>query len=119
MLAGCSAPPSPVPPSFPPPMATTVPAPAAGTTAAPECVIVDGRADVRCTPGAVNPAVTQASIAATVCLAGWSAAIRPPTSYTTPLKQRLMVRYGVTAPLSAVELDHLIALSAGGSPTDP
>ncbi len=105
-------------PSFPPSVATTVPAPVAGT-AAPECVIVDGRADARCTPGAVNLAVTQASIAATVCLAGWSATVRPPTSYTTPLKQRLMVRYGVTAPLPAVELDHLIALSSGGSPTDP
>ena len=38
------------------------------------------------TPGATNPAVTQATIHQTICVSGWTAKIRPPSSYTTALK---------------------------------
>ncbi len=34
-------------------------------------------ADERCTPGSLNPDVTQASIGATICRGGWSATVRP------------------------------------------
>ena len=38
------------------------------------------------TPGATNPAVTQANIQQTICKANYTATIRPPASYTTKLK---------------------------------
>jgi hypothetical protein len=33
------------------------------------------------TPGATNPKVTQANIKRTICKAGWTKTIRPPSSY--------------------------------------
>lgn len=83
------------------------------------CTVQDGRADVKCTPGMVNPNVTQANIRQTICVPGWSSTIRPPASYTTALKRKQMPMYGESGPLSSVEEDHLIPLSSGGSPTDP
>ncbi|MGH9093809.1 MAG: hypothetical protein ACRDXE_01475 [Acidimicrobiales bacterium] len=83
------------------------------------CRVVDGRADARCTPGVINPQVTQADIASTVCRSGWTATVRPSTSYTGPLKLRQMAMYGEPGPASLYEEDHLVPLSAGGSPTDP
>jgi Protein of unknown function (DUF2510) len=38
------------------------------------------------TPGAVNPSVSQANIGRTICVSGWTATIRPDSSYTTELK---------------------------------
>jgi len=38
------------------------------------------------TPGAINPAVTQANIAFTICTSGYTKTIRPTSSYTTDLK---------------------------------
>ena len=40
------------------------------------------------TPGVVNPDVTQATIAATICRRGWTRTIRPPVSYTNELKRK-------------------------------
>jgi hypothetical protein len=71
------------------------------------------------TPGVVNPAVTQATIAATICRRGWTATVRPPTSYTSALKLEQMRAYGETGPPSAYQEDHLISLELGGDPTDP
>ncbi len=34
------------------------------------------RPDRRCTPGAVNPAVTQSTIDSTICRSGWTATVR-------------------------------------------
>lgn len=90
-----------------------MPAPAA------TCHAVDGRADRHCTPGALNPAVTQATIHATICVKGWTATIRPPASYTTELKHRQMAEYGVTGPLNDYHEDHMIPLEIGGAPQDP
>ena len=83
------------------------------------CRVLDGKADRRCTPGALNPAVTQATIAQTICKPGWADTVRPPSSYTTALKRRQMLDYGETGLLSSYEEDHLVALAAGGAPTDP
>jgi hypothetical protein len=56
----------------------------------------------------------------TICVAGYSAKVRPPTSYTTPLKRQLMDAYGYGGlPLANYELDHLISLELGGAPRDP
>ena len=72
--------------------------------------------DPVCTPGATDPAVTQSNLSTTICLGGFTRRVRPPTSYTTPLKRDLMGRYGLTGPLSSYELDHLVPLEIGGAP---
>jgi hypothetical protein len=46
------------------------------------------------TPGASNPAVTQATIHSTICVSGWTTKVRPPTSCMTPLKRTQLVTYG-------------------------
>lgn len=75
--------------------------------------------DGACTPGATDPAVTQATIGTTICARGYTRSVRPPVSYTDPLKRELMLSYGATDPASAYELDHLIPLELGGAPRDP
>jgi len=57
--------------------------------------------------GALNPAVTQATVKTTVCRSGWTATIRPPASYTNTLKRRQLPK---GADLKAYEEDHLIPL---------
>jgi hypothetical protein len=72
------------------------------------------------TPGAVDPAVTQSNIGSTICRPGYTATVRPPLSYTTPLKrQQLQSGYAVSGDLRTgdYEEDHLISLELGGSPT--
>ena len=71
------------------------------------------------TPGVLNPAVTQATIRATICTRGWTRTVRPPVSYTNALKVRQLVQYGLRGPPSAFQEDHLISLELGGHPTDP
>jgi hypothetical protein len=71
------------------------------------------------TPGVLNPDVTQANIRSTICRHGWTETIRPPTSYTNPLKAKQMRQYGETGSLSDYQEDHLISLELGGNPTDP
>jgi hypothetical protein len=71
------------------------------------------------TPGVVNPDVTQANVAATICKHGWTRTIRPPTDYTNALKVKQMREYGVGGLLSEYQEDHLISLELGGHPTDP
>jgi hypothetical protein len=68
-------------------------------------------------PGAFNPQVDQASIGTTICVAGWTATVRPPTSYTQPLKRTMLSRAGVE-PGDAMkyELDHFVPLALGGHP---
>jgi hypothetical protein len=71
------------------------------------------------TPGVLNPDVTQANIRSTICRHGWTATIRPPSSYTDELKRKQMRQYGEVGSLSDYQEDHLISLELGGSPTDP
>ena len=71
------------------------------------------------TPGVLNPDVTQATIATTICVQGWTRTVRPPTEYTNALKLRQMRAYGETGSPSAYQEDHLISLELGGHPTDP
>src|SRR5215218_5312211 len=54
------------------------------------------RASWTLTPGVANPAVTERTLADTICKSGWTRTIRPPSEYTGELK-----------------LEH------GGHPTDP
>ena len=76
-------------------------------------------ADAALTPGALNPAVTQATIGSTICVAGWTRTIRPPADYTGALKLKQMRDYDAHGPPSALQEDHLISLELGGAPTDP
>jgi hypothetical protein len=71
------------------------------------------------TPGVLNPDVTQATIAATICTRGWTATVRPPVEYTNALKLEQMPAYGETGPPSGYQEDHLISLELGGDPRDP
>ena len=73
--------------------------------------------DAACTPGATDPAVTQANVSSTICFTGYTTRVRPPVTYTDPLKRQLMSRYGSSGSAAAYELDHLVPLEVGGSPT--
>jgi len=71
--------------------------------------------DRRCTPGLRNPAVTPATIRATICSGGWTSRVRPPESITESEKRASMVAYGNRGRLSSYEYDHLIPLELGGA----
>jgi hypothetical protein len=77
------------------------------------------RPDKRCTPGAVNPVVTQASIYETICRSGWTSTVRPRVSITEPEKFASMAAYGLYGPASSYEYDHLVPLELGGAVNDP
>ena len=96
---------------------------AVAATALPRCsggglrhAIVRPRWDL--TPGVLNPAVTQATIAATICRRGWTRTVRPPTTYTNELKRRGLEQYGLRGPPSRFQEDHMLSLELGGAPTD-
>jgi len=76
--------------------------------------------DRSCTPGSYNPDVTQSTIRSTICVSGWTTTVRPPTSYTNPLKAQGIVDYGYSdTSMSDYEEDHLVPLELGGAPRDP
>jgi len=77
------------------------------------------RPDARCTPGALNPAVTQRTIGSTICSSGWTSTVRPPERVTEPEKFASMAAYGVRGPASSYEYDHLVPLELGGALNDP
>jgi hypothetical protein len=74
--------------------------------------------DSTCTPGAVNPNVTQDNITQTICVKGFTKTIRPTQSYTNRLKAQQMNDYGFTDTIRSHEEDHLISLELGGAPED-
>jgi hypothetical protein len=93
---------------------------AASASTAATCTIVSGKADSSCTPGRFNPDVTQSTIGSTICVSGWTATVRPPSSYTTNLKNQQKIDYGeASIPNSELEEDHLVPLELGGAPRDP
>ena len=77
--------------------------------------------DPHCTPGATNPAVTQANIDSTICKAGWSESQRPPESVTEEQKRLSLAAYGYYdgRSLHTYEFDHLIPLELGGASDSP
>jgi hypothetical protein len=75
--------------------------------------------DARCTPGALNPAVTQSTIGATICRRGWTRTVRPTVSVTEPEKLASMRSYGDRGSPSRYEYDHLVPLELGGAVNDP
>jgi len=79
------------------------------------CVERDGLPDPRCTPGAIRSGVPLA----TICASGYSRSVRPPESFTEPLKLRQMLAYDLPGSPRDYEEDHLVPLSIGGAPRDP
>ena len=74
--------------------------------------------DARCTPGAIDPAVTQADLGTTICRAGYTKTVRPPESITEPEKRASLLAYGDHRPLHDYEYDHLVSLELGGARND-
>lgn len=73
--------------------------------------------DPGCQPGALNPDVTQDTIDSTICVSGWTATVRPSSSYTTALKKKQIVEYGYSdTNTSDYEEDHFVPLELGGAP---
>ncbi len=69
--------------------------------------------DPRCTPGSIDPAVTQADIGSTICRYGYTRTVRPPESQTERFKYD--VAYPAYGASGRTELDHLVPLELGGS----
>ena len=79
-----------------------------------------GLPDPRRTPGAVNPNVGPDTLSTTICMAGWTATVRPPSAYTSALKLAQILEYGYADRNPAhYEEDHLVPLELGGAPRDP
>ncbi|MEU2869435.1 hypothetical protein ABZ769_09535 [Streptomyces olivoreticuli] len=75
--------------------------------------------DSKCTPGATNPKVTQATLKTTICSSGYTKGIRPPVNITGREKTANAASYGYKGSLRDYEYDHLISLQLGGDPNDP
>ena len=98
--------------------ATLPPGPGAPVSQAPP--VVTEATCVQTSHGciAINPAVTQQTIRETICTAGYTASVRPPVSYTLAIKVRLLLEAGIDpSHAGEFELDHVIPLALGGSPT--
>lgn len=100
---------------------------ALGVDSGPGYVAPDGRTtaqlitahvlpDPAITPGVLNPDVTPATLKRTICVHGWTATVRPPTSFTDKLRNADTP--GGHKPLDG-ELDHLVSIEDGGAPADP
>lgn len=118
LLAACTSGPAVAasPPRSAPPQ-STAPTPSATSSS---CHSTNGLPDPACTPGVLNPDVTSATIATTICVSGWTATVRPAATYTNALKVDQMKAYGyANAAPGDFEEDHFIPLELGGAPRDP
>lgn len=113
LAAGCSNIPAGVGPSSPtePSPVVVTPAPASSRTRPPSPPEVSPQRI-----GRLNPAVTQDTLATTVCISGWTTTVRPPLSYTNALKIKQLP---AGSDPSKYEEDHLMPLGLGGAPRDP
>jgi hypothetical protein len=70
--------------------------------------------DPSCTPGAIDPAVTQANIGSTICRSGYTTTVRPPESQTEKFKWDVAEPAYGQHDVSG-ELDHEVPLELGGA----
>jgi hypothetical protein len=70
--------------------------------------------DRSCTPGAIDPAVTQANISSTICRSGYTTKVRPAESQTEKFKWDVAEPAYGQHDVSG-ELDHEIPLELGGA----
>lgn len=75
-------------------------------------------AELRVVPHeALNPDVRQETIHQTICVPGYTASMRPSTTYTNGVKAKLLRETGrPPAAASDFELDHRVPLALGGHP---
>jgi hypothetical protein len=67
----------------------------------------------------LNPAVTQATIQSTICMTGWTRAVRTPFAIIDRIKSEKLRAVGfIDADRSRFQLDYIIPLSLGGAPDD-
>lgn len=71
--------------------------------------------DPACTPGAIDPAVTQANIHSTICRSGYTKTVRPPESQTEHAKFKVDYPAYHVQHSAKSELDHLVSLELGGA----
>jgi hypothetical protein len=107
------------------PTTTAAPEPTTAVPATTTSVVTAASAgtmvqpDPSLSPGVADTRVTQANIATTICVSGYSTTVRPSTSVTDKIKTASMAAYGRSGPAGDYELDHLISLELGGAPADP
>lgn len=70
--------------------------------------------DPTCTPGAVDPGVTQSNLPQTICRNGYSSSVRAPATETDKAKKVSLTQYGEQS-TKTTEYDHLISLELGGT----
>ena len=121
-IAGCAHAPT-APESQPAPITPPVAAVPAPTAAAPPFrTTAENPKDGPCIQGthgciALNPDVDEDTIDKTICLSGYTKTVRPATSYTKGVKQKLMREAGIDAArIGDYELDHIVPLTLGGHP---
>lgn len=71
--------------------------------------------DPRCTPGAVDPAVTQGNLRSTICHPGYTKTVRPSASQTDRFKFEVAYPAYGDPHAEKTELDHLVSLELGGA----
>jgi hypothetical protein len=71
--------------------------------------------DPTCTPGSVDPNVTQGNIRLTICRPGYTKTVRPPASQTERFKYDVVYPAYGDPDSKKTELDHLVSLELGGS----
>ncbi|MDQ6752917.1 MAG: hypothetical protein M3017_05790 [Actinomycetota bacterium] len=72
--------------------------------------------DPACTPGAIDPAVTQDNLASTICKSGYTTTVRAPVADTDKVKVLSLRQYGQT-PAFTTEFDHELSRSSSAAPT--
>ena len=68
--------------------------------------------------GELNPLVNQGNISRTICYPRWTTRVRPPARYTSWLKTRQLLGFGILGFDSLYEEDHRVPLELGGAPRD-
>ncbi len=71
--------------------------------------------DPACTPGAIDPDVTQQNIRSTICRSGYTKTVRPPEAQTEKAKFDVAYPAYHVPHAARSELDHLVSLELGGS----
>jgi hypothetical protein len=81
------------------------------------CTFRDGGQlpDPKCTPGAVDPAVTQGNLRSTICHPGYTKTVRPSASQTDRFKFEVAYPAYGERHSKKTELDHLVSLELGGA----
>lgn len=73
--------------------------------------------DPRCTPGAIDPAVTQVNLTDTICKSGFREKAYPPVAVDDQMKKDSARSYGLSPDYEG-EYDHLVSRMLGGSSVD-